>query len=73
MIEVQKIDWKNGVFLITPAAELHSHHNRGSKRMISFVVFYEGLHWYLLQKVLAGTKIIIYNLFFLLLNYIKSC
>ncbi len=47
MIEDQKIDWKNGVAQITPAAELHSHHNRGSKRMISFVVQDEGLHWYL--------------------------
>ena len=47
MIEDEKIDWKNGVAQITPAAELHSHHNRGSKRMKSFVVQDEGLHWYL--------------------------
>ena len=47
MIEDQKIDWKNGVAQITPASELHSHHNRGSKRMMSFVVQDEGLHWYL--------------------------
>ena len=47
MIEDEKIDWKNGVAQITPASELHSHHNRGSKRMTSFVVQDEGLHWYL--------------------------
>ena len=43
----EKIDWKSGVAQITPASELHSHHNRGSKRMMSFVVQDEGLHWYL--------------------------
>ena len=47
MIEDEKIFWKNGVAQITPASELHSHHNRGKKRMISFVVQDEGLHWYL--------------------------
>ena len=47
MIEDEKLDWKNGVAQITPASELHSHHNRGSKRMMSFVVQDEGLHWYL--------------------------
>ena len=47
MIEDEKIYWKNGVAQITPASELHSHHNRGSKRMESFVVQDEGLHWYL--------------------------
>ena len=43
----EKIDWKKGVAQITPASELHSHHNRGSKRMTSFVVQDEGLHFYL--------------------------
>ena len=46
-IEDEKINWENGVVLVTPAAELHSHHNRGSKRMMSFVVQDEGLHFYL--------------------------
>ena len=47
MIEDEKIEWESGVAQITPASELHSHHNRGSKRMMSFVVQDEGLHWYL--------------------------
>ncbi len=46
-IENEKVDWEKGVVLITPGNELHSHHNRGSKRMISFVVQDEGLHFYL--------------------------
>ncbi|MDB9872032.1 hypothetical protein OAD02_01905 [Alphaproteobacteria bacterium] len=46
-IEDEELDWENGVVLITPASELHSHHNRGSKRMMSFVVQDEGLHFYL--------------------------
>ena len=46
-IEDEKIDWVEGVVLITPGTELHSHHNRGSKRMKSFVVQDEGLHFYL--------------------------
>ena len=46
-IEDEEFDWENGAVLITPASELHSHHNRGSKRMMSFVVQDEGLHFYL--------------------------
>jgi len=46
-IEDEEISWENGVALVTPAGELHSHHNRGSKRMMSFVVQDEGLHFYL--------------------------
>ena len=46
-IENEKINWEEGVVLITPGTELHSHHNRGSKRMMSFVVQDEGLHFYL--------------------------
>jgi len=46
-IENEKFDWEEGAVLITPGTELHSHHNRGSKRMMSFVVQDEGLHFYL--------------------------
>ena len=46
-IEDETINWDNGVALITPASELHSHHNRGTNRMMSFVVQDEGLHFYL--------------------------
>jgi quercetin dioxygenase-like cupin family protein len=46
-IEDEEISWENGVALVTPGGELHSHHNRGSKRMMSFVVQDEGLHFYL--------------------------
>jgi gentisate 1,2-dioxygenase len=46
MIEGQRVDWSDGAAQITPATALHSHHNRGSKRMRSFVVQDEGLHQY---------------------------
>ncbi len=46
MIEDEKIDWSVGAAQITPPADLHSHHNRGSDRMISLVIQDEGLHYY---------------------------
>ena len=46
MIEDERVDWSEGAAQITPATELHSHHNRGDKRMVSLVVQDEGLHFY---------------------------
>ncbi len=46
LIEDERIDWVSGAAQITPATELHSHHNRGSKRMRSLVIQDEGLHYY---------------------------
>ena len=46
MIENERIDWVTGAAQITPATELHSHHNRGDRRMESLVVQDEGLHFY---------------------------
>ena len=46
MIENQRIDWSTGAAQITPATLLHSHHNRGVKRMRSLVIQDEGLHYY---------------------------
>lgn len=46
MIDGQRIDWSTGAAQITPATALHSHHNRGSKRMRSLVIQDEGLHLY---------------------------
>ena len=46
MIEDQRVDWIAGTAQITPATELHSHHNRGTNRMLSLVVQDEGLHFY---------------------------
>ncbi len=45
-IEGERIDWVTGAAQITPATALHSHHNRGDKRMRSFVIQDEGLHVY---------------------------
>lgn len=45
-IEDERVDWSLGAAQITPPAELHAHHNRGSDRMISLVVQDEGLHYY---------------------------
>jgi len=46
MIDGQRVDWSTGAAQITPAAALHSHHNRGTKRMRSLVIQDEGLHYY---------------------------
>jgi gentisate 1,2-dioxygenase len=46
LIEDERVDWVAGAAQITPAAELHSHHNRGTKRMRSLVIQDEGLHYY---------------------------
>ena len=46
MIEDERIDWSTGAAQITPATALHSHHNRGDRRMESLVVQDEGLHFY---------------------------
>ena len=45
-IEGERVDWVTGVAQITPATTLHSHHNRGQKRMRSLVIQDEGLHIY---------------------------
>ena len=47
IIENENIYWEKGVVLITSRTELHSHHNRAPKRMMSFVVQYKVLHFYL--------------------------
>jgi gentisate 1,2-dioxygenase len=47
MIEDEEVPWVTGAAQITPGSELHSHHNRGNRRMRSFVVQDEGLHFYL--------------------------
>jgi gentisate 1,2-dioxygenase len=46
MIEDERIDWSTRAAQVTPATELHSHHNRGSERMVSLVIQDEGLHFY---------------------------
>ncbi len=46
MIEGERVDWSDGAAQITPATLLHSHHNRGPRRMRSLVVQDEGLHLY---------------------------
>jgi len=46
MIDGKRVDWSNGAAQITPAAALHSHHNRGTRRMRSLVIQDEGLHYY---------------------------
>ena len=46
MIDGERVDWVTGVAQITPATTLHSHHNRGDKRMRSLVIQDEGLHFY---------------------------
>ena len=45
-IDGERVDWITGVAQITPATTLHSHHNRGDRRMRSLVIQDEGLHVY---------------------------
>ena len=46
LIDGERIDLVSGAAQITPATDLHSHHNRGNKRMRSLVIQDEGLHIY---------------------------
>ena len=46
LIEDERVDWITGAAQITPATDLHSHHNRGLERMRSLVIQDEGLHYY---------------------------
>lgn len=46
MIDGQRVDWSDGAAQITPATALHSHHNRGTRRMRALVIQDEGLHYY---------------------------
>ncbi|MCW5625628.1 MAG: cupin domain-containing protein [Burkholderiales bacterium] len=46
MIDGERVEWSTGAAQITPATTLHSHHSRGTKRMRSFVIQDEGLHFY---------------------------
>lgn len=46
IIDGQRIDWSTGAAQITPATLMHSHYARGDKRMRSFVIQDEGLHFY---------------------------
>jgi gentisate 1,2-dioxygenase len=46
MIDGRRVNWSTGAAQITPATRLHSHHNRGTQRMRSFVMQDEGLHFY---------------------------
>jgi gentisate 1,2-dioxygenase len=47
MIDGRRIDWIDGVVSLTPPGAVHSHHNRGSRRMVSFVAQDTGLHTHL--------------------------
>lgn len=46
MIDGRRVDWSDGAAQITPATSMHSHHNRGTRRMRSLVIQDEGLHYY---------------------------
>ena len=46
MIDGQRVDCVTGAVQITPPAAVHSHHNRGSKRMLALIFQDEALHQY---------------------------
>ena len=46
VVDGQRSDWTRFSVMVTPPAALHSHHNRGSGMMRSFVVQDSGLHYH---------------------------
>jgi gentisate 1,2-dioxygenase len=46
MIDGERVDWSTGAAQITPPTSLHSHHNRGDKRMRALIFQDEALHYY---------------------------
>ena len=46
MIDGARKDWSDGAATVTPPSALHSHHNRGPRRMASLVFQDEALHYY---------------------------
>ncbi|HCP00061.1 MAG: hypothetical protein CL573_01670 [Alphaproteobacteria bacterium] len=45
LVEGNRIDWHQYALMITPPAELHSHHNEGSTPMLSLVIQDGGLYF----------------------------
>jgi gentisate 1,2-dioxygenase len=46
-VDGKRLDWVYGAVTLTPPGAVHSHHNRGSDTMLSFVVQDTGLHTHL--------------------------
>lgn len=44
MVDGERIDWMPDTLFVTPPGSVHSHHNRGDKMMLSYVVQDTGLH-----------------------------
>ena len=46
VIDGQRIDWAENAVMVTPPAEMHSHHNDGSNRMLCLIVQDGGLYYH---------------------------
>ncbi len=46
MIEGRRVDWQKDAVMVTPPAELHSHHNEGDDKMLSIVAQDGGLFYH---------------------------
>jgi len=44
MVDGERIDWMPDTLFVTPPGAVHSHHNRGDRMMLSYVVQDTGLH-----------------------------
>ncbi len=44
MVAGEQVDWAHGLVALTPPGAVHSHHNRGPREMLSFVVQDSPLH-----------------------------
>ncbi len=44
MVAGERVDWAHGLVALTPPGAVHSHHNRGPREMLSFVVQDSPLH-----------------------------
>jgi|APFEC2959095171_1045051.scaffolds.fasta_scaffold00053_129 gentisate 1,2-dioxygenase len=56
MVDGERIDWAPDTLFVTPPGAVHSHHNRGDKMMLSYVVQDTGVHSQLRTTNFAWTE-----------------
>ena len=56
VVDGERIDWAPDTLFVTPPGAVHSHHNRGDKMMLSYVVQDTGVHSQLRTTNFAWTE-----------------
>jgi gentisate 1,2-dioxygenase len=46
MIDGKRVDWKPNAVMVTPPADVHSHHNNGDQTMTCLIVQDGGLYYH---------------------------